>query len=155
MKYVLFKDVELMVNSYQEWAHRWKLHIWDVKSWTGGVCWSLNFFNSCTFYGVWEDLFLLHTLHYLIERDWCWRRWRRLGNNGSTWWGLRRLTRMSANPCSWTWGWVCNDKAATLTNARLSSSLWYLQPSVELHVFLQTKTSVKLLNFFWQKPSAT
>ena len=68
-------------------------------------------------------MYLLHTLHhYLIERDWCWRRWRRLGNNGSTWWGLRRLTRMSANPCSWTWGWVCNDKATTFTNARLSST---------------------------------
>ena len=93
------------------------------KSWTGGAWWSLKFFNSYTFYGVSEDLYLLHTLHhYLIERDWCWRRWRRLGNNGSTWWGLRRLTRMSANPCSWTWGWVCNDKATTFTNARLSST---------------------------------
>ena len=49
---------------------------------------------------------------------------------------------VGANPCSWTWGWVCNDKAATLTNARLSSTS-------DIFNLLLSCTC------FWRKPSAT
>ena len=117
------------------------------KSWTGGAWWSLKFFNSYTFYGVSEDLYLLHTLHhYLIERDWCWRRWRRLGNNGSTWWGLRRLTRMSANPCSWTWGGLAMTRQQHSPMPGLVPPLIFSTFSWAAHVFGENPVPRKVMS---------